>query len=268
MRWQTNHHARKLGHQAFTLIELLVVIATITVLLAILLTSLNAARHMANRTKCATHLRDITIAWTAYLSDHEGRFYRGPNANTKYGGWCPSPGRSGPQPRPLNGYVGLEPCLLSPKEARLFRCPSDFGGINAFNPALPVFEDYGTSYQTNNYLIGPPVLATTNAATQTLHAALNKRITGLKSTDVDNHPQVILAGDYPWWNQTRREPKMDADWHKQKARFSLSFLDGHVGFQKIITPSFVTGDFTIVPFKDLYSLAREAEEALRTSVSK
>jgi len=164
--------------------------------------------------------------------------------------------------------VELDPYLLSPEEADLFRCPSDFGGINEFNPALPVFEDYGTSYQMNNYLIGPPVLSTGTAATQALHIALNKRMTGFKETDVHCPTKVILMGDYPWWNQSRRETKLNADWHKQNGNFNISFLDGHVNFRKIITPSLITDDYTSIPFDSLYELAGKAEEAMRESMGK
>jgi len=258
-----------------TLIELLVVIATMTVLLAILLPSLNAARNMAKRVECCNNLKQIATAWMLYLEAHDDYFYRETGANIEYGGWCASPGRQGPRPRPLNPYMDLELRPLENEKARVFCCPSDFGGINQANISKPAFEDYGTSYQTNLYLVGPPMLATTSAATQGLHEELNKRIVGSKNAagfrraDVDvNHAQVALTGDYPWWNQTRRRTKLDANWHKKENHYNISFLDGHVKFQEIITPCFIKDDFAIVPFKDknLRELARTAEETIRQSL--
>ncbi|MDH7598492.1 MAG: type II secretion system protein [Sedimentisphaerales bacterium] len=72
---------------AFTLIELLVVIAIIAVLLAVLLPGLGYSRMVARRIGCGGRLRQICVAWQAYLDDHQGRFYQGVNANLNYGGW-------------------------------------------------------------------------------------------------------------------------------------------------------------------------------------
>ncbi len=55
----------------FTLIELLVVIAVISVLMAILIPSLNAARERAKRIVCATHLQQIGRGIMAYGHDHD-----------------------------------------------------------------------------------------------------------------------------------------------------------------------------------------------------
>jgi prepilin-type N-terminal cleavage/methylation domain-containing protein len=63
--------------QAFTLVELLVVIGIITVLLAILLPALNAARERARRIKCASNLHQIDLALRTYAQDNRGRYPRG-----------------------------------------------------------------------------------------------------------------------------------------------------------------------------------------------
>lgn len=65
--------SRNPGPRAFTLVELLVVVAVISMLMSITLPALERARKAAYRTDCLSTLRQLTLAWYFYATDHEMR---------------------------------------------------------------------------------------------------------------------------------------------------------------------------------------------------
>lgn len=88
-----NRSAHRSPHaHGFTLIELLVVISIIGLLIAILLPALGSARGSARTSVCASNIRQLAIANTAYSVDHESRyvpaaarFFDGSGTNGDYG---------------------------------------------------------------------------------------------------------------------------------------------------------------------------------------
>src|ERR1017187_9004818 len=66
-------HLRR-ARTGFTLIELLVVIAIIAILAALLLPALARAKQKGQQSVCLPNLKQIGLAFTMYLNDHEDRF--------------------------------------------------------------------------------------------------------------------------------------------------------------------------------------------------
>lgn len=58
----------------FTLIELLVVIAIISLLVSILLPSLQNAKELARKTACQSHLHTLSLGMALYVHEHDGQF--------------------------------------------------------------------------------------------------------------------------------------------------------------------------------------------------
>lgn len=63
--------------KAFTLIELLVVIAINALLVAIMIPVLGRARELGQRTVCLSNLKQLTLAWTSYATEHDGKIVFG-----------------------------------------------------------------------------------------------------------------------------------------------------------------------------------------------
>src|ERR671937_93312 len=60
--------------RAFTLIELLVVVAVIAILASLLLPAVARSKKTAQRASCASQLRQLGLANTLYLDDHDQKF--------------------------------------------------------------------------------------------------------------------------------------------------------------------------------------------------
>ncbi len=243
------------GKSAFTLIELLVVIAIIALLLAVLLPALAKVKKLGRRVVCGGNLRQIALAWHTYINDHDGKFYQDINANVIYGGWEGIVFLN--TPRPLNPYLGLPEIPESEDEAKVFKCPADKGGLMGTN--LPLFSYMGTSYQTNHYLIGPDKIGTLPTLGVALRNRINARLKNLNINRVDGHSRLVLIGDYGWLNQSRPVVPRIGDWHGRDYYHNMAFMDSHVDFLRIRKGLFVAPEYTVLPFKDLCSLAKQVQ---------
>jgi len=262
---RTGSAGRRVG---FTLIELLVVIAVIVLLIAILLPALRKAKQVAQRVVCGSHLKQLAVGWNLYLDDNDGYFYRTTSANLYYGGWR---GSKDVAPRVLNNYLSLAADLVSENDAKVFLCPADRGGMPGAALRQKVYLVIGTSYQTNIFLVGGPKFdfplwySPMTADTTALGDAINQRIVNLKRGNVDNASQLLLIGDYGWINQWKPTPFPDpewkeiAEWHGRSDYHCMAFLDGHVKFMEIRKGLWVGDEYTVVPWAELYPLARKVQ---------
>src|SRR5580765_3368708 len=130
--------------RAFTLVELLVVIGIIAVLIAILLPVLSSARKSAQSAQCASNLRQILLASTAYIQENHGYWppahldFLTKNKNRWHGDRTTATG-----PFDFNGSVLKR--FLQTKRIKL--CP-------AFEPTKAGFEASCGGYGYNNHFIG------------------------------------------------------------------------------------------------------------------
>lgn len=264
-RCPTNSYNRRLPF-GFTLIELLVVIAIIALLLSILLPSLNAAKRLTKRLVCQSNLKQLAVAWHLYLDDHDGVFYRKPGANHIFGGWDGTGDWADDQlDRPLNEYVSLPLNIKTAEGAKAYRCPADDGGIRGIPEQVKAYQHFGNSYQTNIILVGPLSIGDGPTELTELHKAINGQTKNLKLSHVSTKwSYVPLLGDNNWmieWDPTYTQKHSKA-WHGKPLYHNLAFLDGHVEFLEVYKGLYVTPEYSIVPFRGLFRLAREVQEEL------
>ena len=251
--------------KAFTLIELLTVLAIIAVVLALVLPVLQRVRSCARCTACQSNLRQIALAWHAYLDDHNGCFYRAANnCNYTFGGWVGAPFPEGE--RVLNPYVGLPRIVQDHKQAKLFACPSDLGGSDYDALSRKAYGYFGNSYETNHLLIGPTVaLPSWNSEPwQTIFARINETGKSIKQELIQDPARLLLVGDHNWRNQW--DPLnlwyCGRPWHGKPHRYNLAFLDGHIDLIEIKKGICLNSSYRIHPPIQLNKLMLEKQEAV------
>src|SRR5688572_14890397 len=112
----------------FTLIELLVVIAVIAILAGMLLPVLALAKEKARMVACKNNLKQIALAWTVWVHDHEENTFpfhiNAVQSPSDAGVYSASAGTTG---HPLADYPWLHFSWISNQlgSAKVLACPSD-----------------------------------------------------------------------------------------------------------------------------------------------
>ena len=85
---------------------------------------------------------------------------------------------------------------------------------------------------------------------------------------MDHPSRLLLIGDYGWFNQSkpaahgREDWKELAEWHDRANYHNMAFMDSHVKFLNVRKGFYVTDEYNVLPFKDLYGLAQEVQGPL------
>jgi prepilin-type N-terminal cleavage/methylation domain-containing protein len=163
---KTTNRRSTYSRVAFTLIELLVVIAIIAILAGMLLPALARAREQARRIQCVSNLRQVSLAFRIFATDHGDVLPMGlPLAQ---GGSAEARGATPGSPVPSN-YWHFATMSNELSTVRILACPSD---------------NYGAArVQTTNW-------------TDLVSHGRNKGVSFLVGYDAtDTQPRTLLTAD-------------------------------------------------------------------------
>jgi len=236
---------------AFTLLELMVVVAIVSLLAAVLLSSLRVARTQALQVSCTANLRSLAGAWQVYLVDSRGLFLQSvkarDNVQLNFGGKQGSSAVFRVR-KPLNRYLGLGPVV---PQAEVFRCPADTGGA-WMRPTA--YDYYGTSYLMNHMLVGQSGLVVKPKDTcAAVLGSVSRRLKGLNVSQVATPALLLLSGDHGWypaWSSAYL-PEDHAEWHGRRMHHNLAFMDGHASPTRVRKDLHTTSLYTLIPFREL-----------------
>jgi prepilin-type N-terminal cleavage/methylation domain-containing protein/prepilin-type processing-associated H-X9-DG protein len=243
-------------HQsAFTLIELLVVIAIIGILASLLLPTLSRAKAKGQQTACLSNVRQLQIAWTMYIGDHDNTLPENKMTGLGLLG-CVSTTNSwvvgNTQASADADYIRLGSIYSYTPNPGVYRCPADRSTV--FGTSTPRTR----SYSMDSYLNG----------------GLDVRIYGgylpgivIKSSELGRNPSGVFV--FLDENEASIEdgvyllyPEPADFWqngpeHRHSQGANLSFADGHCEHWKWKYPNGIQGNGqTAANAQDLEDLHR------------
>lgn len=235
--------------RAFSLLELLVSLAIVAVLVSILLPVLAQTQRLAHRAACSSNLRQLGLAWQAYMQDTEQLPQHTSEPDWAYGGARfvgPDQHPVADAARPINAYLDPDQSGQSGLALDVFRDAADEGIALREEPLESVlpggatcFETFGTSYRANMFL-----LDSTAAGIDTLRRPL-------KVAEITAQPSRLLLVADPVWYFAIQPPGsedhgFDARWHDPDAPMgNMAAFDGSVRWVRF--GPLPSNDFSVAP---------------------
>jgi prepilin-type N-terminal cleavage/methylation domain-containing protein len=213
--------SHKKSHSGFSLVELLVVISIVTVLISVLLPSINAARETARQSVCAGNQRQIAIAFQGYLQTWSYVYPFANPADTTTGGYTnPAVRNNWPSATNFPWMMALSPHLgeyKSGNTVKTLRCPSNIWASYSITSQNRPVTHYGLNSSTF-----PSNWHSSNAGFPLLNPRRDRQIKSPAAT--------LLIGDIP--NGGAPETPGGAGWQ--------DVVTGHTNFWATQSATWVT----------------------------
>jgi prepilin-type N-terminal cleavage/methylation domain-containing protein/prepilin-type processing-associated H-X9-DG protein len=204
-----------------TLLELLVVIAILAILAALLFPAFSQAKRKTQQAACISNLHQVSVSLHMYAQDSDdalppvGADFP-PNAFTAY-------------VKLMKAYVGVN---AAPGRATVFACPADTFYYDiptmsrAYRISKPLHDLPQTDYSSYAFNGG-------NFPNPASGVPRWPGIAGRRLSSVKDPGKTLLVLEYPAlipysWHQPASVPG-----HYNNAKCMVSFVDGHVTFQKM-----------------------------------
>ena len=221
-------------HRGFTLIELLVVIAIIGILAAILFPAFAKARAAAQRTSCASNLRQIGMGLLQYIEENNGTM-----PASAYGGVTNPTNNS-------NQYKWMDAMYPFIRDENFFFCPVDSGAKYRYNRNLAngaESTDYGSYGQNGAYRqlgdnLTPPRSA---AGAPVSTSSIAQPSQTVWATDTNNREEINGSYGFTWLNAASHPPLTNIGGNRQLDKIverhletvNVLWCDGHVKSTKL-----------------------------------
>jgi prepilin-type N-terminal cleavage/methylation domain-containing protein/prepilin-type processing-associated H-X9-DG protein len=225
MSLRTYHTAPRRG--GFTLVELLVVIGIIAVLIALIMPALRQARRSAQKTACASNLRQIGIAMVMYAHDNEDRFpfQADLSLGHYYADWIWwEPGLDVTK-SPIMKY-------LDDKSTTVLKCPGDdvsyhTRNIGSFGPYLYSYS-FNWLFSSNWTMDQTKLIRLTNIK----HPAEKIMVVEEDPSTIDdgNWAPTLYPSEIENDISIRHDRPIQPGEDDMKFRGNIAFADGHVEF--------------------------------------